>query len=79
MECSWIPENESLAWNFLSTVSQESGLNSGKLATRLGADPSQISRAGSKLTAEGYVAKQKVGRKVFWQTTDLGLSILQTF
>jgi short-subunit dehydrogenase len=78
-ECGWIPENGSLAWNLLSIVSQEPDLNSGQLAVRFSADPSQISRAGSKLATEGYITKHKIGRRVFWQTNDLGLRILQAY
>lgn len=73
----WIPEPKTLPWRLLSAINQEPNLNSRELTKRLSHNQeTQISRAGAKLLKGGYVTKRKIGRSVFWETTDLGADYL---
>ncbi len=73
----WAPELDGFHWRMLSAIDQEPNLNSKELKERLGyGHQSAISRAGAKLSEEGYVTKQRVGRMVLWETTSLGSNYL---
>ena len=65
-------EPDTLAWRFLSALSDTSPLGSGELRERLDTDETQVSRTGRRLREAGLAERRKVGRSVSWELTPVG-------
>ena len=65
-------EPGTLAWRFLSALTDTAPLGSGELRERLGTDETQLSRTGRRLREAGLAERRKVGRSVSWALTPGG-------
>ena len=71
-------EPGTLAWRFLSALTDTSPLGSGELRERLSTDETQVSRTGRRLREAGLAERRKVGRSVSWELTAVGRRALES-
>ncbi|MFP3964521.1 hypothetical protein SMC26_19570, partial [Actinomadura fulvescens] len=66
------------AARFLAAVAADPGLSNQELASRLGADETEVSRVGRRLLSAGVVWKRKEWRRNCWDITPRGRDYLET-
>ncbi|MFI0449597.1 hypothetical protein [Actinomadura sp. 6N118] len=66
------------AARFLVAVATDPGLSNQDLASRLGADETEVSRVGRRLLSAGVVWKRKEWRRNCWDITPRGREYLET-
>ncbi|KAB2347509.1 hypothetical protein [Actinomadura rudentiformis] len=66
------------AAKFLVAVATDPGLSNQDLASRLGADETEVSRVGRRLLSAGVVWKRKEWRRNCWDITPRGREYLET-
>jgi len=71
-------EPGTLAWRFLSALTDKSPLSSVELRERLSTDETQVSRTGRRLREAGLADRRKVGRSVSWELTAVGRRALES-